>query len=212
MPNPSNIEARTSKFPFSNFDPPLPALSYEFSPRVHAAWKPTMQDIHPYLSAARIQERIEELAVRITTDYRDKDLCLVAVLNGALMFTADLVRLLPLRMQMDFIKISSYQGTSSNGAPKCLHGPALNLTGKDVLVVDDILDTGLTLTKILDMLGRQNPSSLRTCVLLDKPERRRVELRADYAGFGIEDQFVVGYGLDYNEQYRNLPYIGILKP
>ena len=166
--------------------------------------------IKTYLSSEQIHGRVRELAARISADYQDRDLCLIAVLNGALMFTADLVRLLPLRMELDFIKISSYQGTTTTGNPKCLHGPGLDLTDKDILVVDDILDTGLTLTKILDMLKDHNPRSLRTCVLLDKPDRRQVDLQADYAGFTIDDLFVVGYGLDYNEQYRNLPYIGIL--
>jgi hypoxanthine phosphoribosyltransferase len=172
----------------------------------------TLNRIRPYFKSEELQHRIHEMAQVVAADYSDGNLCLISVLNGALMFTADLVRCLQLPLQLDFIRASSYCGTSTNGNPQSSHGPSLNLTGKDILVVDDILDTGLTLAHICEELKEHEPNSVRTCVLLNKQERRRNGFQADYVGFEIEDLFVVGYGMDYDERFRNLPYVGIFEP
>ena len=160
-----------------------------------------------------IRAKVVELGKQISEDYKDKNLFMVAVLKGSLMFMADLMRAITIPCQIDFLSVSSYgSGTKTSGEVrliKDLDGP---LENKDLLIVEDILDSGVTLSYLKKTLTARNPKSIIICTLLDKPERRRADIVADYYGFTIPDAFIVGYGLDYAEYYRNLPYIGILKP
>jgi len=164
--------------------------------------------------AATIQARIDELAARITDDYQGKELTVVAVLTGALMFTADLLRRIPLPLKLDCVSVASYHGgTETSGEVKFDQLSLPDIEGRHVLVVDDILDSGLTLDAITRRFGKEcGPLSVRVCVLLSKRRERRKEVDAEYVGFEIDDEFVVGYGLDYQERYRNLPFVGVLKP
>ena len=165
------------------------------------------------LSEAAIKERITTLAAEIERDYPASDeIHLVAVLKGGFMFMADLVRAMSDRVTMDFMAVSSYaKGTTSSGQVRVLKDLDSNLEGRHVIVVEDIVDTGLTLHYLQDLLKARAPKSMKTACLLSKPSRRKVEVQVDYIGFTIEDHFVVGYGLDYAEKYRNLPYIAILE-
>lgn len=161
----------------------------------------------------QIQAKVKELAERISRDYRDKNPVLVAVLNGAFVFLADLVRYLDLPCTIDFVSWSSYgKDTSSSGVFRIMKDLESNVESKHVLIVEDIIDTGLTLHYLLDNIRARKPASVRVAALLDKPSRRKIEAKADYLGFQIPDAFVVGYGLDFAHRYRNLPFIGILKP
>jgi hypoxanthine phosphoribosyltransferase len=163
-------------------------------------------------TAAQLQGKVVELGEKITADYRGQDLVLIGILKGAVPFIADLTRAIDLPLVYDLMAVSSYgAATKSTGTVRILKDIELSIEGKDVLIVEDIIDTGLTLQYLRDNLQRRQPRSLKICALLDKPSRRRVEIKADYNGFTIPDAFVVGYGLDYAEQYRNLPYLGILK-
>ena len=157
---------------------------------------------------------MSELGARLSADYEGRALTLVSVLKGSLPFMADLMRALTVPVQIDLMEVSSYGGpsTETSGLVRILKDLSSSIEGKDVLIVEDIIDTGLTLNYLLRYLRGKNPRSLRICALLDKPARRLVDLRIDYPGFTIPDQFVVGYGLDYGEYYRNLPFIGVLKP
>jgi hypoxanthine phosphoribosyltransferase len=162
------------------------------------------------LSQDQIQKRVTELAAEIRRDCPD-DLHLVAVLKGAFVFLSDLVRQMQGHVSLDFMAVSSYaNSTSSSGEVRLLKDLDSGLDGRHVVIVEDIVDTGLTLTYLQDILRARNPRSLRTACLLSKPSRRKVNVNVEYIGFSIEDRFVVGYGLDYAEQYRNLPYIAIL--
>ena len=161
----------------------------------------------------QLATRIAELAAEIDRDYVDKELLLVGVLNGAVMVMADLSRALNRHCRMDWMAVSSYgSGTQSSGVVRILKDLSTDVTGLDVLLVEDIIDTGLTLNYLLRYLWERNPRSIKICCLLDKPARRLAEIPIDYIGFTIPDRFVIGYGLDYDERYRNLPYIGVLKP
>jgi hypoxanthine phosphoribosyltransferase len=162
---------------------------------------------------ATIQARTDELAARITEDYRGKELTVVAVLTGALMFTADLLRRIPLPLKLDCVSVASYHGgLETSGEVKFDQLSLPDIAGRHVLIVDDILDSGLTLDAITNRFRAEcGPLSVRACVLLSKRRRRRKEIAAEYIGFEIEDEFVVGYGLDYQERYRNLPFVGVLK-
>lgn len=167
------------------------------------------------LSAEEIQEKVMELGAQITEHYekRDQPLQVVVILKGAALFASDLLRAIDLPAMLDFMAISSYgTRTSSSGVVRILKDLDQPIEGCDVLVVEDIVDSGRTLKYLLDSLKSREPGSLKTCVLLDKPERREVDVEPDFLGFVIPDEFVVGYGLDYAEKYRNLPYIGVLKP
>jgi hypoxanthine phosphoribosyltransferase len=172
-----------------------------------------MSDLTPIdvlISQEVIQQRVNALAVDIRRDF-PHGVHLVAVLKGAFIFLADLVRHLDGPVSLDFMAVSSYaKGTTSSGEVRMLKDLDLALEGKDVLIVEDIVDTGLTLTYLQDILRARGPRTLRTACLLSKPSRRQVPVRVDYVGFTIEDKFVVGYGLDYAEQYRNLPHIAVL--
>lgn len=161
-----------------------------------------------------IQGRIRELGAQISADYAGRQLTLVSVLKGSLPFMADLMRSITLPLRIDLMEVSSYGGatTESSGLVRILKDLSASIEGEDVLICEDIIDTGLTLNYLIRYLGGKKPSSLRICTLLDKPARRLVEIPVDYRGFTIPDQFVVGYGLDYGELYRNLRFVGVLKP
>ena len=162
---------------------------------------------------AAIAKRVRELGAQIASDYRGKDLVLVSILKGALPFLADLMRQVQIPLALDFLEVSSYgSGTETSGVVRILKDLAKSIEARDVLVVEDILDTGHTLKFVLEHLRSQRPHSVHLCTLLDKPARREVPITVDYRGFEIPDKFVVGYGLDYAEKYRNLPFIGVLKP
>jgi hypoxanthine phosphoribosyltransferase len=162
---------------------------------------------------ATIQSRISELGAAISEAYAGKDLVLVSVLKGSIIFMADLVRAITVPHEIDFMATSSYgAATSSSGVVRILKDLNVSIQGRNVLVVEDIIDSGHTLTYLLRLLTERQPASLRIVTLLDKPERRAVHIDVDWVGFSIPNEFVVGYGLDYNELYRNLPYIGVLKP
>ena len=163
------------------------------------------------VTESQIANRVVDIAEEITEFYRGKLLTVICLSNGAIVFAADLIRRIPIPMQLDSISVSSYRGTESTGEIQMDKGLKLCVKERDVLIVDDILDTGLTLSRVKEEVLRSSPKSLQTCVLLNKPARRRLEIEPDFSGFEIEDHFVVGYGLDYNEAYRNLPCIGILK-
>jgi hypoxanthine phosphoribosyltransferase len=163
-------------------------------------------------SAAQLQQKAREMGAMITADYRGRDLVLIGILKGAIPFIADLMRAIDLPLAYDLMAVSSYgASTKSTGTVRILKDIELSIEGRDVLIVEDIIDTGLTLQYLRDNLHSRQPRSLKICTLLDKPSRRKVEIKADYNGFTIPNAFVVGYGLDYAEQYRNLPYLGILK-
>jgi hypoxanthine phosphoribosyltransferase len=162
----------------------------------------------------RIQQRIHELARQISHEYADVDeLLLVGVLKGSLMFIVDLARSLQRHIKLDFIAISSYgQATETSGVVRILKDLDTDIGHQHVLIVEDIVDSGLTLAYLRESLERRNPASLRVCTLLNKPSRRKADVQIDYSGFDIPNEFVVGYGLDYAERYRNLPYVGVLRP
>ena len=165
------------------------------------------------LSEDEIREKVRELGGKITADYKNSNLMLVTVLKGAVVFLADLMRQIDVPAEIDFMVVSSYgSGVKSSGVVKIVKDLDVPLAGKDILIVEDILDSGLTLSYIKELLESRGPRSIRIATLLDKPSRRKVDLQADYVGFSVPDEFVIGYGLDYDEKYRNLPYIGILKP
>lgn len=157
-------------------------------------------------------EKIDQLGQQITEDYSGKDLLLVSVLKGANVFVADLMRKIKIPLQIDFIAVSSYGlSTESSGVVKIIKDLDQSIEGKDVLIVEDIIDTGLTLHYLYENLLSRKPNSLKICTLLDKPERRKIDMKIDYKGFDIPDEFIIGYGIDYAEQYRNLPFVGVLK-
>lgn len=165
------------------------------------------------LSEDEIREKVRELGGKITADYKNSNLMLVTVLKGAVVFLADLMRQIDVPAEIDFMVVSSYgSGVKSSGVVKIVKDLDVPLAGKDILIVEDILDSGLTLSYIKELLESRGPRSIRIATLLDKPSRRKVDLQTDYIGFSVPDEFVIGYGLDYDEKYRNLPYIGILKP
>src|SRR2546426_1568834 len=172
-----------------------------------------MADLRPHdvlLTERQIQDRVRELAGELRRDSPD-DLHLIAVLKGAFMFLSDLVRHMPGHVSLDFMALSSYaKGTTSSGEVRLLKDLDYALEGRNVVIVEDIVDTGLTLHYLQDILRSRNPKTLRTACLLSKPSRRKIDVKVEYIGFTIEDRFVVGYGLDYAEQYRNLPYITVL--
>ena len=160
-----------------------------------------------------LEKRVRELAAQITADYQGKEIILISVLRGSFVFMADLCRSIDLDCTVDFLAVSSYGGgTSSTGQVQITKDLSGDISGKHVIVVEDILDSGNTLSYLLKLLEQRKPASIRLCTLLDKPERRTKPVEVSYSGFTIPDAFVVGYGLDYAEHYRGLPYIGILKP
>lgn len=166
---------------------------------------------HVLLDEEKIQRRVRELGEEITRDYKGKDLVLVGILKGSTPFLSDLMRGIDLDFAIDFMSASSYDNESSTGVVRLLLDLRESVRDKDVLIVEDIVDTGLTLNYLQENLKTRNPRSLEICTVLDKPETREVPVSPKYIGFKIPNEFVVGYGLDYNEFYRNLPYIGVLK-
>lgn len=172
-----------------------------------------LQDIDRVLiSEEELANIVRDLGDRISEDYKGKDLLLVSVLKGSVIFMADLMRAIKIPCNIDFMAVSSYgSGTKSSGVVKIIKDLDSSIEGKDLLIVEDILDSGRTLSYIREILNARNPSSIRICTLFDKPDRREVDLYADYIGSRVPNEFIVGYGLDYNEYYRNLPYIGALK-
>jgi len=172
-----------------------------------------MPDLRPseiLLSEAQIQKRVAELALEIRADFPD-DLHVIAVLKGAFMFLSDLVRHTPGHVSMDFMAVSSYaKGTTTSGEVRLLKDLDTTLDGRNVVIVEDIVDTGLTLTYLQDILRARSPRNLRTACLLSKPSRRKIDVKVEYIGFSIEDKFVVGYGLDHAGKYRNLPDIAVI--
>ncbi|OMQ14581.1 hypoxanthine phosphoribosyltransferase [Modestobacter sp. VKM Ac-2676] len=168
---------------------------------------------HVLLSAQQIEDRIEELAAKIAADYAGREVLLVGVLKGAVMFMSDFARALRLPTQMEFMAVSSYgSATSSSGVVRILKDLDRDISDRHVLVLEDIIDSGLTLSWLLKNLGGRRPASLEVCTLLRKPDAVKVDVPVKYIGFDIPNEFVVGYGLDYAERYRDLPYIGTLKP
>jgi hypoxanthine phosphoribosyltransferase len=174
--------------------------------RLHAAVEEVLID------EASLQNRIAELGAAITDDYRGRDLLLVGVLKGAIFFMADLMRQIDIPCEVDFMAISSYgAGVDSSGVVRILKDLDISIEGRNVLVVEDIVDSGLTLSYLLRNLEAREPASLETCALLTKPERRENDVVCRYVGFEIPNRFVIGYGLDFAERYRNLPYVGVLR-
>ncbi len=168
---------------------------------------------HILVSPLAIKRRIAELGAQLNHDYAKKDLMVVAIVNGALIFTADLLRQMRSPLRLDCLRASSYHtGTRAVGEPRIVDQMKLDVKDQHVLLVDDILDTGKTLAAVAGLIKSKGAAAVKTCVLLDKRARRAVPFEADYVGFEIPDEFVVGYGLDFNERYRNLPCIGVLKP
>ncbi|HBX24302.1 MAG TPA: hypoxanthine phosphoribosyltransferase [Desulfotomaculum sp.] len=164
------------------------------------------------VSRADIDKKVNEMALAISEEYHGKNLLIVGILKGAMIFMADLVRAISIDVQFDFMAVSSYGSSSkSTGVVRIIKDLDQNIQGRHILVVEDIVDTGLTLNYLLDILKAREPASVRICALLDKPSRREVKVPVDFNGFSIPDEFVVGYGLDYNEMYRNLPEIYVLK-
>jgi hypoxanthine phosphoribosyltransferase len=165
------------------------------------------------ISEEEIAKRVKELGKQLTEEYKGKDLMVVGILKGCMLFLSDLVRAIDLPLTMDFMVVSSYgTSTKSSGVVRIIKDLEREIEGKDVLIIEDIVDTGLTLSYLMENLKTRNPNSVKVCSLLDKPERRKVQVDIEYVGFQIPDEFVVGYGLDYAEIYRNLPFVCVLKP
>lgn len=165
------------------------------------------------LSEEEIHAKVREMGKQLSADYQGRNLLLVTVLKGAVVFLADLLREITVPCEIDFMVVSSYgSGIQSSGVVKIVKDLDVPIAGRDILIVEDILDSGLTLAYLKELLESRGPKSIRIATLLDKPARRKVSLAADYKGFSVPDGVIIGYGLDYDEKYRNLPYIGILKP
>ena len=165
------------------------------------------------LNEEEIKEIVTRLGAQITKDYKGKNLLVVSILKGSIMFMADLLREIKLECKIDFMAVSSYgSGTRTSGSVKIVKDLNIDLSGYDILLVEDILDSGVTLSNLKELLMLRKPASLKICAFLDKPDRRKADIVADYKGASIPDEFVVGYGLDYDEKYRNLPYVGVLSP
>lgn len=170
-------------------------------------------DVDILFSEEEVQSKVRELAAQISLDYKGEDLLVVGILKGAFVFMADLIRHLDLNVQLDFMDVSSYgAGDRSSGEVRIMKDLEQPIENQNILIVEDIIDSGLTLKYIIEILGRRKPKSLKVCTFLDKPSRRKVQMSPDYNGFSIPDKFIVGYGLDYAEKYRNLPAICVLKP
>ena len=173
---------------------------------------------HPDLEAvlippAAIKRRVRQLAKEVMKIYGDEEITIISIINGAILFTADLLREIKNPVRLDCIRIFSYRNsTKSAGTPQLIHSLTLDISNRHVLLIDDILDTGKTISMVVDLIQKLQPASIRTCMLLDKRGRREVPFESDLVGFEIPDKFVVGYGLDFAERYRNLPCIGVLKP
>ena len=165
------------------------------------------------ISEEEIAKRVKEMGAQLTEEYRGKDLMVVGILKGCMLYLSDLVRAIELPLTMDFMVVSSYgSATKSSGVVRIIKDLEREIEGKDILIVEDIVDTGLTLSYLIENLKTRNPNTVKVCSLLDKPDRRKAHVDIEYVGFQIPDEFVVGYGLDYSEVYRNLPFVCVLKP
>ena len=163
-------------------------------------------------SEKEIQNKVKEIGLKISNDYKDKNPIMICILRGACVFLSDLIRAVEEPVQIDFLSLSSYgNSTESSGVVKIRKDIDVDISGRHVIVVEDIIDTGLTLQYIKDYLSKHNPTSIKICAFLDKPKAHKIDLEVDFIGYEIENEFVVGYGLDYAEKYRNLPFIGVLK-
>jgi len=173
-----------------------------------------LEDIKSILiSEEEIAKRVKELGKQLAEDYKGKELLVVGILKGCMLFLSDLVRTIELPLTLDFMVVSSYGATTkSSGVVRIVKDLEREIEGKDVLIVEDIVDTGLTLSYLVENFKARNPKSVKVCSLLDKPDRRKAQVEIQYIGFKIPDEFVVGYGLDYGENYRNLPFVCVLKP
>lgn len=170
------------------------------------------EHVRVLLSEQEVDKRIQEIGEQITRDYAGRQVHLICVLKGGSFFMCELAKRISVPVSLDFMSVSSYGGdTKSSGVVKIVKDLDESLKDKDVIVVEDIVDSGRTLSYLLEMLGARGPRSLRLCTLLDKPDRRVVDVKVDYTGFNIPDEFVVGYGLDYDQKYRNLPFIGVVE-
>lgn len=164
-------------------------------------------------SEEKLASIVKDMGKRISEDYQDKNLLMVSVLKGSVVFMADLMRAIDIPCRVDFMAVSSYgAGVKTSGVVKIIKDLDIPLEGYDLLVVEDILDSGMTLSYILELLRSRGPRSIKLCTLLDKPDRRTADVHADYVGAVVPDKFIIGYGLDYDEKYRNLPFVGVLKP
>ena len=171
-----------------------------------------VKNINMYLTEEQITERVKAMGEEISRDYGDETVFLICILKGSIFFTCELAKRITSPVEMDFMSVSSYgAGTSSSGVVKIGKDLDTTIEGKNVLVVEDIIDSGRTLSYLIEILKQRNPNSIRLCTLLDKPERRVRDVRVDYCCFNIPDEFVVGYGLDYAQKYRNLPFIGVVE-
>lgn len=169
------------------------------------------EKIDVLLSEEEVMKRVRELGEQISKDYGDEEILMITILKGGVFFACELAKRVTSPVFMDFMSVSSYSGTTSTGEVKIIKDLDQVIEGKNVIVVEDIVDTGRTLSYLLNMLGNRNPKSLKLCALLDKPDRRVTDVKVDYVGFNIPDEFVVGLGLDYDQKYRNLPFIGVVK-
>ena len=173
-----------------------------------------MKDIEEVLySQETLRSVVQSLGDQISADYKDRNLLMVSILKGSIVFMSDLMRSISIPCEIDFMAVSSYgSGVKSSGTVRILKDLDRDIHGYDVLIVEDILDSGMTLNYLMDLLYARNPNSIRICTLFDKPERRKVDIYPDYKGLEVPDKFIVGYGLDYDEKYRNLPFVGVLRP
>jgi hypoxanthine phosphoribosyltransferase len=169
------------------------------------------ENVTVLLSEEQLRTRVAELGARITADYAGKPLKLVGVLKGSFMFMADLARAIDLPLKVDFIGTTSYQGTQSSGVVRITNDLSRPIDGEHILLVEDIVDTGLTMQYLLENLATRHPASIKVCALLEKPARAKVQIPIDYKGFSIPDEFVVGYGLDWDGRFRNLPFLGVVQ-
>lgn len=171
-----------------------------------------IKKINVHLTEEQIEQRVRELGAEISKVYGDETVCLICILKGSVFFTCELAKRITSPVEIEFMSVSSYgSGTSSSGVVRIVNDLGTSIEGKNVLVIEDIIDSGRTLSYLLENLKTRNPKTLRLCTLLDKPDRRVVDVNVDYVGFVIPDEFVVGYGLDYDQKYRNLPYIGFVE-
>jgi len=160
-----------------------------------------------------ISKAAHRLGQQLTEDYKDKKPVVISVLKGAILFTVDVIKEMDVYAELDFIDVSSYHGgTESSGKIDLLHDLSTEISGRNILIIEDIIDTGRTLKYLIDLLKQRNAAEIKVCTLLDKEDGRLIDVKADYIGFAVPNEFVVGYGLDYKELYRNLPYVGVLKP
>ena len=171
-----------------------------------------IKNINVHITEEEVEARVRELGAEISKDFNGEPVCLICILKGSVFFTCELAKRITNPVEMEFMSVSSYgSGTTSSGVVRIVNDLGTSIEGKNVLVVEDIIDSGRTLSYLLEILAKRGPKSMRLCTLLDKPERRVRDVKVDYVGFNIPDEFVVGYGLDYAQKYRNLPYIGVVE-